>query len=183
MTTGNPGPQVIEDREGIVLNEAPATMVLADDVLAFLRWLRNEGLRPQVDWLHGKSTNRWRVTFGTSLPTRTFGEVFVHSRTGTAMFGRLFTGQRDPGVTYADLPALRAAMRTRLVETNRETYLETSRYTTIDERGAHSHMNTTSYPEALAYARTAGHQVVELVYAYVQARPVVPYAASAIAQR
>jgi hypothetical protein len=86
-------------------------------------------------------------------------------------------------VTYADLPALRAAMRMRLVETNRETYLDTSRYTTIDERGVHSHVNTTSYHEALAYARAAGHQVVELVYAYVQARPVVPYAASAIARR
>ena len=174
MTTGAHGPQAIEDSEGIVLNDAPATKVLAEDVLAFLRWLRNEGLRPHVDWLHGKRTNRWRVTFGTSLPTRTFGEVFVHSRTGTAVFGRLVVGQRDPGVTYKDLPAMRSAVHRRLVETNRETYLETSRYTTIDDRGVHSHVNTTSYPEALAHARAAGHQVVELVYAYVKARPVVP---------
>ena len=178
MTTGTHGLQVIEDSEGIVLNEAPATMVLAEDVLAFLRWLRNEGLRPHVDWLHGKRTNRWRVTFGISLPTRTFGEVFVHSGTGNAVFGRLVVGQRDPGATYTDLPAMRAALHRRLVETNRETYLETSRYTTIDERGAHSHVNTTSYLEALTQARAAGHQVVELVYAYVEARPVVPYAAS-----
>jgi hypothetical protein len=56
--------------------------------------------------------------------------VVVHSRTGKAVFGRLFAGQRDPGVTYPDLPAMRAALHRRLVETNRETYLETSRYTT-----------------------------------------------------
>jgi hypothetical protein len=42
-------------------------------------------------------------------------------------------------------------------------------------------VNTTSYPEALAHARSAGHQVVELVYQYVEARPVVPSAASASA--
>lgn len=162
----------IMDTANLVIIEVPTAMApLSTSVVSFLEWLRDEGLEPRVDWGHMLTDNCLRIIFGTSLPTRVFGEVIVDSLTGDPVRGVLYFGQRDPGTLFTELPVIRERVHKHLVATNRETYFATSRYTTRGADGIHSHINTSSYPEALDHARNAGHQVVELIFAYVEAQP------------